>query len=894
MKKTLIISLILFGIFKIGISQEDSLITVEGFLVDFRGKPVKVSIYTRNYNLGESENLETDKQGYYKVQVSPGTIITYYANFNSYKVTINKPIKAYTSPPKIDLDSKKTPNVEIGHATMTDIGYSGDSYMYGSKIYGLPVEATLTNNYFNSYNSNISNIYFDKSTNKYYIETSSRYYKDGNYLIDYHTSFSVDYPNKLPALQNKYSQGSNGISDNQSTFSYGEIIDSNTTKTYNSYNFFQTGYKYTNSLKLALKLRNSQISLNYNNNHVQGVIPNSEKGANNFSLYFKEITIKKLKIDIKAFYNDTRINFPESNSNYSRLMHSITTTTPTFNNEIAKHTAYSQLSNNPYKIVKNSFDFNKFQQFGSFIKFNYEPGRGNWELDYVASYDKNINELQNGFKELAFISPWYLERNINQEHFYTNLFFKNYLREGHLSYDFSLFSKFDYTNITNQFSENSSLIPNFPNNQRSFNEHLLQNNFVYSIWDWRTEIFLDLNGSFYNSNTLADKKVYILPSGLFSFCVDNVITLETEYSETIKEYPINIPNLYFNSILYSSQYFEYYKEMHYPEIQENIKPEDIQKIRFSTSIRLPRYRSNFNLYAIYDIINHENSIIPIFENDFILKNAVNYTENNLKIGFFHSSRSYYRYHYSIDITFNKPTSKVTEIQTNDSRIPYSGFSDVSVNFVEDYPIGVIVGSSYKRDENDNIIIGTNGIPLINDSLTVIGDPTPDWILNVNPSFTFYRFKLSAYLEYKKGGEIWNGTKNALNYYGTSQESADLRNQGELIIDGVTENGDINTTQVDAQTYLQYYGESGIAENAIEDATWFRINEIALSYINSKNNHRNNLDFTLSIWAKNLLIATPYSGVDPQTALFGYQTNQALDYFNFPALKSFGATFNFKF
>ncbi len=881
MKKAIIIFIILFSIVENAVSQKDSLITVEGTLTNFIGKPLKVKIYTYNRRTREYKSLETDQKGYYKVKVRPGTIITYLNNV-IYKVLVDKPVTAYTKAPEASLKTLPPANKIKGHAEMGDLKYN--PAVYFSKIYGLPVNAALIS-YYDRY---IKNIYFNKLDNTFYVETYNNYNKYRKYFIDYSSSFSVDFPNKLAQVQRQYSQGSNGLKDKETPFSYGEMIDENTTKTYNSYHFFQPAYNFLNSLKLGYNLKNMKIMLNYKNDNVRGIIPNSKKQVNNVSFYIDDLSIKNLEIDIKGFYNDTRINFSESNSNYSRLMHSITSTSPTFDNENAEQTAYFKLAKNPYKEIADSYNFDKFQQFGSSLKLNYKPD-GYEDLYYVVSFYKNKNLFKDGYTD--FIQqPWYIERKTNQNHFFTSL---NYLKTFAwypFVYTIYLNSQFEHLNYINQFDKSSTLIPDFPNNKRNFNEHFILNKFSYRHWNPSIDISLDINGSLYNSNTLTDKKIYILPTGLFSVCIENILTLETEYSKTIKEYPINIPNLYFNTLLYSSESFAYFKDIHYPKTPKNIQPENIDKLRFLTTLEFREYRRYFELYAIYDIIKHQNTIIPILDNNFTLKNAVDYTENNFKINFKYTDT----YNYSLDIAFDKPTSKVTKILSSANRIPYAGFSDVSLNFIENYPVGAIVGSSFKRDENNNVIIGANGFPLVNDSPAIIGDPTPDWILNLKQEIKINRFELSVYLEYKKGGEVWNGTKNALDYYGISKKSADLRNQGELIIAGVTQNGDVNTKAVSAQSYLQYYGKSGIAENAIEDASWFKINSVTLSYINRRESSQERIDFTVSIWAKNLLIYTPYSGVDPQTALFGYQTNQALDYYNLPALKSFGFTFNLKF
>jgi hypothetical protein len=44
----------------------------------------------------------------------------------------------------------------------------------------------------------------------------------------------------------------------------------------------------------------------------------------------------------------------------------------------------------------------------------------------------------------------------------------------------------------------------------------------------------------------------------------------------------------------------------------------------------------------------------------------------------------------------------------------------------------------------------------------------------------------------------------------------------------------------------------------------------------------------SLIGRNLLLITPYSGVDPSSNLFGYTTGNGLDLFNTPSVRSYSA------
>ncbi len=883
MKKTIISLILLLGIFNVAFSQDDNLITIEGTYQDYAGQSIEGG-YIVIYPSLKYEQGYRDK--HYKISVPPGSIIIFFYKELEYRVYINEPIKKYTSPPKLDVAPQNSAKIPVGSVAMNDTT-KFDLYKY--ELYGIPENAEVIYQDGEYYWHSIDEVFFKKENNKFYVNTFyENIYFPKKLNVDYRSSFSLDFPNKLPKLQKQYQQGSDKLNDKLSLFSYGDAIDKNTTQTFNPYRLLRIGYNFKNSVKLTFKLkRKNQLVLNYNTENVIGIVPNSNKNVNNVNLYLKNFSFSKaenLKISLKTFYNHVKTHFAEHNANYSLLMHSITSTPPNFDNKNS-HTAYSPPAQTPYRMVETD-NFDKIQHFGSFLKLHYNSKK-QWNLNYAASINQNRTNLQN-IPSYIVATPWYTDKNTKETFFQTFAEFNYKYGSEPINYSLLLKSKFESSSFTRQLNKNSEIIESYPYNQRQLNEHLFYNNFVYRQNNFYLEA--TASGSLYNSNTLTGKKIYFLPSSNFSIRVSN-FRFDAEYSKTIKEYPLNISNLYFNSLFYSSENFGYYQDINYPKVQTNIQPENIEKISFSANYHKYFSFNYIDLYASYDIYRYKNSIVPILVNkDFILQNAVNYTENNLKISFEYKPRR----HYSFKLNFNKPTSRVTKILSGEERVPYAGFSDVSINFVKDKPIGAIVGSSFERDANGKVIVGTNGLPLVNNSLSIIGDPTPDWILNLDQYITVRNFKLSIHLEYKNGGDVWNGTKNALDYYGVSQSSADLRNSGTFIINGVTQTGAQNTTPVDVQTYLQYYGQSGIAENAIEDASWFRINEISLAYINDAKYYNDNLKFRIVVWVKNILVFTPYSGVDPQTALLGYQTNQALDYYNFPALQSFGVTFDVKF
>jgi hypothetical protein len=151
------------------------------------------------------------------------------------------------------------------------------------------------------------------------------------------------------------------------------------------------------------------------------------------------------------------------------------------------------------------------------------------------------------------------------------------------------------------------------------------------------------------------------------------------------------------------------------------------------------------------------------------------------------------------------------------------------------------------------------------------------------------------IDFRKGGDVWNGTRAMLDYYGRSASSGRQRDIRGFVFRGVDESGVVNTipvnfydasSPIDANRWVRY-GADGVGEAYIEDGTSLRLSQTVLSYFLRVRDKKIN-EVKFSIIAQNLFQFTPYSGVDPATSLFGYSSGNGLDLFNMPSTRSVSA------
>ena len=242
--------------------------------------------------------------------------------------------------------------------------------------------------------------------------------------------------------------------------------------------------------------------------------------------------------------------------------------------------------------------------------------------------------------------------------------------------------------------------------------------------------------------------------------------------------------------------------------------------------------------------------------------------------------------WDININWSKNVSKVLQLADGVSEVSLeSAFNGIGGYAIVGQPLGVLYGTKWQRNDAGQLIIGSNGLPLLQEAQGNIGNPYPNWLSNIRNTFTYKGITLTALLDIRHGGAIWNGTYARLQRIGVTQESADR--ERTYVIPGVLASGEANTKAIPALTYFgQYLGDGGgAAEQFVENVNWFRVREVALSYRLKLKKYVEYVDFSVS--SRNLYLNTNYKGVDPETSLTGAGSNlQGFDYFNNPGTRSY--------
>lgn len=291
---------------------------------------------------------------------------------------------------------------------------------------------------------------------------------------------------------------------------------------------------------------------------------------------------------------------------------------------------------------------------------------------------------------------------------------------------------------------------------------------------------------------------------------------------------------------------------------------------------------------------------PIITNDFSWDLRVNFTSNKNKV------LSIY--------------PDLTEIAIA-SHFGYLS-STVTQKYIPGYPVGALFGRTYARyygNKTENpavlekdlpIIIGSNGFPVLNPASKqqYIANSQPKWIASFSSTLRYKGFALSFLFDTQQGVWRYNQFANFMGAFALGEYS--LNRNDMYVFPGVDADGTPNTKEVwlgqgigpDGITnygngyYRDYY--RGASETFIEDASWFRLRTLSLSYsipanIMAKTGFLNGA--TVSFTGNNLWLNTKWSGFDPESSSFS--SGSVVDGFNgftYPGTKSFIFSLNITF
>jgi TonB-linked SusC/RagA family outer membrane protein len=314
------------------------------------------------------------------------------------------------------------------------------------------------------------------------------------------------------------------------------------------------------------------------------------------------------------------------------------------------------------------------------------------------------------------------------------------------------------------------------------------------------------------------------------------------------------------------------------------------------------YRNRVGFDFSYYNRNTENQIVPIevsgaggYTSRMI--NAGKINNEGIEILAYGSPVRTNDYSWEVSVNFAKNKNTVLDLPEElGGKIQLMGapFGGALLTAVEDATFQELIVYNYKFDNEGNKIIGPNGMYLRGE-LESVGSVLPDYTAGVRNAFRYKNIDASALIDISQGGKYYSLTHMWSMYSGMAAETATPTSNGNtiredgLVLEGVTEDGQPNTTNIAAQAYSfrHYHGYGTPSATSVFDASYIKLREVTLGYtfpqlFDVLQSVR------LSLYGRNLAVwGLDNKGIDPETVVGGSGNIQGLEGGIIPATRSFG-------
>jgi len=229
------------------------------------------------------------------------------------------------------------------------------------------------------------------------------------------------------------------------------------------------------------------------------------------------------------------------------------------------------------------------------------------------------------------------------------------------------------------------------------------------------------------------------------------------------------------------------------------------------------------------------------------------------------------------VNFARNRNEILEMPPNVKNFYNSDtwIGNIRNNVTQGGNIYALSANRYSRNTNGDILINpSNGLPVILNDYTLVGDRQSDFNIGLINSFNILdNWSLSFNLDIRKGGDVYNGTEEFLYTRGMSVRTLDR--ETPRVIKGVLNDGLQNTANPTPNTIVvtpffrsEYYGSGTgtVSEDFIErDVNWVRMRDLTVAYrLPTAFIKRQKVikSASLFVTGTDLFLITNYSGADP--------------------------------
>ena len=767
----------------------------------------------------------------------------------------------------------------------------------------------------------------------------------GKWTVSLNSNFTGDVIAYTPEYQNTYGQGSNGVYNVESDASWGPVMDGQTVVNFRGNevpfsaqknrekDFFRNGSGFTNTVALSGGNDISNVRLSLNDSRNKGVTPNHSLNRTGVDLSGMVTLWKKLKVSAKANYITEYVANNPSTGHYGIMNQlllmprniRISDLSPSrVNDEHINFIPNNSFNYNPVFKVEWNRSFSRTNRLLGYISADLEITKelsltGKTGMDYysINSESKGYPTEPSKYREYSTSQSTFREHNSDVLLKYAKTIDKYFI--GANIGGSIMYRKSSGVSVTspNQKGTDFFSLSNGSNITASENKYEKKIQSVYGMLNlgYDDYIYLDVTARNDWSSTLPeDNWSFFYPSFSLSYIptemllkMDKTLPGWLTYAKLRGSWaqvgndtdPYRLASVYTVSTkgTNGASYGRYSTEIPL----SNLKPEITSSWEVGADVRF--FNNRLGVDFTYYKSKTNNQILSL--NVGIVSGAntklINAGEvQNQGIELMINAVPVQTKDFSWDLTFNysKNRNKVVELADG---IPYWKIGSSQMAEVRAYPgepFGELYARTFKRNANNEIIVGDDGSPIIETVLQRVGNITPDWLGSITNEFKYKNIGLKFLVDGRFGGKVMSITESVINANGNGKRT---ENREDIIVPGVKEDGTPNTTAISAQSYWQTvsgtWGRYGIADEYLYDATFVKLRELSLSYVLPKKwiSHIAMSNAVVSFQARNLFYiyrATP--GTNPEGSQGRLDSVQGYEFMSMPETRSFGVNINLTF
>ena len=780
--------------------------------------------------------------------------------------------------------------------------------------------------------------------------------EEGNVKVGFSSKFSTSWVNRYPEQQNKYKRGyynTAGGLDEYTLQSWGEKFGADEKVYNNTEDFFQNSGTWDNSVNVSGGNKNSNFYLSASRYDQDGVIPETGYLKNTFRFNGEQkygkftaganvaysVASAEKSLTSGGLYNSggsgamvSAYRWPSS-ENMSHWL----------NEDGTKYRMFEGLQqldddvDNPYWIVNKNKVNDKTTRFTGTINLKLDVC--DWfNIAYTGGTDRYTTNTRRLLEpgsgvELLYQKGMLSEDDRTYEYFSSNLMMNFKKTFGDFDFNLLLGNTIEDTKSSsngrkawNFVAPNFFAITNTAETDRSISQSNSRKRLIGGYGEFRAGykniFYATVTGRNDWTSTLpTDNQSYFYPSVGGSFVFTELIPrnsilsfgkVRASWAKVGKDTDPYVTNTYLDNpiitILGTSGF-----QNAWTRGNAYLKPEITKSIEYGLELRFFNGRLGID-YTYYSNRSYNQLLSPRTSQAtgyiFMKTNAGDINNKGMELSI--SGTPIKTKDFSWDMTLNLSGNRgkvnnllqglevlyVTDVQVGNAKA--ASFN--KGNFM------AISGSKYARDEEGNMILNWDtGMPT-SDGLTTyeIGNREPKFLGGFNNSLQYKNWNISFLLDFRVGGDVYNGTDYFLTSIGMSKRSLDRES---ITTTGVAKNP--ATGEYEKKTYTikdkykiqEYWGTyySYESANYMTKTNWLRLRSVSLSYSLPRTILKKTKfikDMSATITGTNLLLWTNYKGMDPETSAAGSgvsgSSSVGIDYCGVPATAgmSFGVNITF--